>query len=108
MFCIIYLFFFFVEDHTGHLFGPYSKEMKEKLEYLDQVLGYLIDQLKSHHLFEKLNLIITSDHGMESISEETAIFLDSYIDINLFNAYGSRAAYSIFVKNGIHSNNLTT
>ena len=76
--------------------------MKEKLEYLDQILGYMIDQLKSHHLFDKLNLIITSDHGMESISKETAIFLDSYIDINLFNAFGSRSVYSIFVKNGIY------
>ncbi len=37
---------------------------------------------------------------MEEITQKTAIFLDSYIDTNLFNAYGSRACYSIFVKNG--------
>lgn len=67
--------------------------------YLDNVLGYLIGELKSHHLFDKLNLIITSDHGMETISEKTAIFLDTLIDVSLFDAYGSRACYSIFVKN---------
>lgn len=86
-------------DHTGHLYGPYSKEMEEKLYSLDKTLGYLIDELKTNDLFDSLNLIITSDHGMEEISEKTAIFLDSYIDTELFEAYGSRACYSLFVIN---------
>ena len=73
--------------------------MNAKLEYLNEILGYLIQELKNHHLFEKLNLIITSDHGMDTISNNTVIFLDSYIDIDLIKAYGSRACYSIFVKN---------
>lgn len=87
-------------DHTGHLYGPYSEQMNQKLKELDEDLGYLIDQLKSHHLYDKINLIITSDHGMESISEKTVIFLEEHVDTNLFNAYGSRACYSIFLKNG--------
>ncbi len=87
-------------DHTGHLFGPYSKEMEEKLYSVDKTLGYLIDQLKAKNLFEKMNLIVTSDHGMEEISKERAIFLDSFIDTELFDAYGSRACWSLFVKNG--------
>ena len=72
--------------------------MKDKLQELDGVLGYLIEQLKSKHIYDKLNLIVTSDHGMDTISKETAIFLDSHIDTDLFDAYGSRACYSIFVK----------
>ena len=75
--------------------------MAEKLQYIDDILGYLIQQLKSHHLFDKLNLIITSDHGMDTISNETVIFLDSYINTELFDAFGSRAVYTLFVKNGI-------
>ena len=39
---------------------------------------------------------------MDTISNKTAIFLDSYIDTDLFEAYGSRACYSLFVKNGIN------
>ena len=74
--------------------------MKAKLQEMDQTLGYLLDQLKSHHLFDKLNLIVTSDHGMESISNKTVIFLDTHVDTKLFDAYGSRACYSIFVKKG--------
>lgn len=80
------------------MYGPYSIQMKQKLEEIDLDLGYLIKQLKMYNLFHRLNIIITSDHGMDTISNNTAVFLDSYIDTSLFNAYGSRACYSIFVK----------
>ncbi len=72
--------------------------MTEKLHYINEILGYLIDSLKANNLFDDLNLIITSDHGMDTISNKTAIFLDSYIDISLFEAFGSRACYSLFLK----------
>ncbi len=87
--------------------GPYSKEMEQKLYSLDKTLGYLIEQLQTHNLFNRMNLIITSDHGMEEITEKTAIFLDSYIDTELFEAFGSRACYSLFVKNGREKINKT-
>lgn len=76
--------------------------MAAKLQYIDDILGYLIQQLKYHHLFDKLNLIITSDHGMDTISNQTVIFLDSYLNTGLFEAYGSRAVYTLFVKNGTY------
>ena len=87
-------------DHTGHLFGPYSKEMADKLLFCDSTLGYLIEQLKDHHLFDKINIIVTSDHGMEKISKNNTRFLDQYVDINLFNYYGSRSVWNLFLKNG--------
>lgn len=34
--------------------------MKDKLQELDKVLGYMLDQLETHDLFDRLNLIITS------------------------------------------------
>ena len=84
------------------MYGPYSVEMKDKLDELDAVLGYMLDEFMAHGLFDKLNLIITSDHGMEAFSSNTTIFLDSHIDTELFNAYGSRACYTLFVKKGRH------
>jgi len=87
-------------DHTGHLYGPYSKEMGEKLLFCDSTLGYLIQQLKDHHLFDKINIIITSDHGMEQISKNNTRFLTDYVDISLFNIYGSRSVWNIWIKNG--------
>lgn len=84
-------------DHTGHLYGPYSQQMKEKLDYIDGLLGYILNKVKSNGLFDKLNIIVTSDHGMDSISEKNTVFLDSHIDTSLFQAYGSRAVYNLFV-----------
>ncbi len=83
------------------MYGPYSNEIAEKLQFCDTTLGYLIQQLKDFHLFDKMNLIITSDHGMEKIGKETTRFLDQYVDTNLFDAFGSRSIYNVFVKNGI-------
>lgn len=83
------------------MYGPYSVEMTEKLHYINEILGYLIDRLKVNDLFDDLNLIITSDHGMDTISNTTAIFLDSYVDVDLFEAFGSRACYSLFLRNSM-------
>jgi len=85
-------------DATGHLYGPNSKEMDEKLQSLDRTLGYLIEQLKTHHLFDKMNLIITSDHGMEEVSESRLVYLDSFVDTRLFRAFGRRTSYNLFLE----------
>ena len=87
-------------DHTGHQYGPYSQEMADKLQFCDETLGYLIQQLKDHHLFDKINMIVTSDHGMEQISKNNTRFLDQYVDTDLFDIYGSRSVWNLFVKNG--------
>ena len=80
------------------MYGPFSKEMKIKLEELNDVLGYLIKSLEENDLLDRLNVIVTSDHGMDTISANKTIFLDSFIDLSLFQAYGSRACYSLFLK----------
>jgi len=85
---------------TGHLHGPDSPEMSSKLIYLDEILGYLINKLKINYLFEKLNVIVTSDHGMQTVDVNTkSIYLDTVVDTNLFDAYGSIVVSSLFLKN---------
>merc|ERR1711892_780107 len=63
-------------DHTGHMFGPDSPEVDQKLEELDGLVKYLVDELAKAGLEETTNVIITSDHGMASLSEDYLIFLD--------------------------------
>ena len=46
-------------DHTGHLYGPYSSQMSDKLAELDQLLAYLLTQVKEHGLAKQLNIIVT-------------------------------------------------
>jgi len=39
----------------------------------------MLDQLKYKNLEEKINLIILSDHGMETVTYDKIIFLDDYV-----------------------------
>lgn len=69
-------------DITGHNEGPESEKLKETLKSVDKVFGELIEGLKNRGIFEQANLIITSDHGMTSLSENRVIYVDDYIDLS--------------------------
>ncbi|OMJ30279.1 putative pyrophosphatase/phosphodiesterase [Smittium culicis] len=51
-------------DSIGHSFGPYSKQVNDSLVQIDNTVGYLVSSLKQRDLFDKVNIIIVSDHGM--------------------------------------------
>ena len=68
-------------DSKGHYYGPNSAEVNSAIEKMDQTLGQLIVGLKSKEVYEDINIIITTDHGMASTSKDSVIFLDDYIDL---------------------------
>ncbi|WP_234567528.1 alkaline phosphatase family protein [Rhodohalobacter sp. 614A] len=74
------LYFSFI-DHVGHDFGPNSSQMDEASLHADDLLGYLLKKIDEHNLSDKLNVIITSDHGMAELSPEKVIFLDEIINL---------------------------
>lgn len=86
-------------DNTGHLYGPDSIEMHDKLAEIDNLLGYLIKRLEDNHLLDKLNLIVTSDHGMAASSSNLSVFLNQTVDVSLFDAHGANTIKNIFLKN---------
>lgn len=53
-------------DHSQHKFGTGSKEYIEALKNNDKYVGLLIAKLKELGLYENANIIITSDHGMNT------------------------------------------
>ncbi|XP_021564994.1 ectonucleotide pyrophosphatase/phosphodiesterase family member 7 [Carlito syrichta] len=59
-------------DSTGHKYGPESQERKEMVRQVDRTVGYLRDTIEIHGLTDRLNLIITSDHGMTTIDKEAS------------------------------------
>ncbi|ESO96943.1 hypothetical protein LOTGIDRAFT_214482 [Lottia gigantea] len=68
-------------DHTGHLFGPFSDEIKAKVREMDSLLGYLINKLNEAGVLSSLNIILTSDHGMTEVNKTTRIiYLDAYVN----------------------------
>ncbi|KAL8163420.1 UNVERIFIED_CONTAM: Ectonucleotide pyrophosphatase/phosphodiesterase member 7 [Gekko kuhli] len=62
-------------DSTGHKYGPESQQRKEMVSQVDQTVGYLRQSIREHGMSSALNLIITSDHGMETVTKKDEIHL---------------------------------
>ncbi|MDP6032413.1 MAG: ectonucleotide pyrophosphatase/phosphodiesterase [Candidatus Marinimicrobia bacterium] len=69
-------------DDVGHRYGPDSDEVKSAIREMDRTVGRLMDGLKSREIFQKVNIILVSDHGMATTSSDSIIFLDDYIDMD--------------------------
>jgi predicted AlkP superfamily pyrophosphatase or phosphodiesterase len=70
-------------DTAGHDFSPEATETRDAVLKVDKDLGRLIDGLKTRGLFEQINLIIVSDHGMAAQNPGNTIVLDELIDASL-------------------------
>lgn len=67
-------------DHAGHNHGPNSKKTRKSVEYLDSLLWTLWARIKAlPEIGDKVNLIITGDHGMAWLNEERIVRSDNYI-----------------------------
>ncbi|XP_053231532.1 ectonucleotide pyrophosphatase/phosphodiesterase family member 7 [Podarcis raffonei] len=62
-------------DSTGHKYGPESQERKDMVSQVDRTVGYLRQRLEETGLSSNLNMIITSDHGMETVIKTDEIHL---------------------------------
>ena len=67
-------------DGAGHDFGPHTPQTDSVIQSLDHLLGYFMEKLSRHPLSSKVNVIVTADHGMGSISPEKTILLNQHID----------------------------
>jgi len=73
------LLYFDEPDHSGHDYGPVHPEMGKVVEYLDEVLAYLRDEIADLEYGDRVNLIVLSDHGMASISPQKYVNLYHHI-----------------------------
>lgn len=78
-------------DRTGHRAGPESANMTEMIKTIDEFVGYLIEQLKKNRLFDSLNLLITSDHGMISTPKSKPVELDKYVNRSWYSSFNDTA-----------------
>uniref|UniRef100_A0A7M4FJK3 Ectonucleotide pyrophosphatase/phosphodiesterase 7 n=1 Tax=Crocodylus porosus TaxID=8502 RepID=A0A7M4FJK3_CROPO len=62
-------------DSTGHKHGPESQQRRDMVSQVDRTVGYLRQRVRESGLEPRLNLIITSDHGMETVIKQDEIFL---------------------------------
>ncbi|MEG0851897.1 MAG: ectonucleotide pyrophosphatase/phosphodiesterase [Flavobacterium sp.] len=66
-------------DHTGHNFGPSSTETKKAVIKMDSIMGAISRRLDQLEIGKKINLIIVSDHGMASISNDKKVAVLDYL-----------------------------
>ncbi|XP_051724402.1 bis(5'-adenosyl)-triphosphatase enpp4 [Ctenopharyngodon idella] len=72
-------------DWSGHKYGPENiTEMAKVLREVDNHIGFLMEHLNKTGLWGKINIIITSDHGMAQCSQERLIKLDNCITPNSY------------------------
>ena len=68
-------------DLMGHISGPDSKQTNDAIGKVDAALGQLVAGLKARGLFDAVNLVVVSDHGMTNVSVKKTIYLDDLIDL---------------------------
>ncbi len=69
-------------DSLGHSRGPAAPAVLQAAEELDAELGMLFDGLERLDLFDAINIILVSDHGMSAVDIERYIRLDDYLDLS--------------------------
>ena len=69
-------------DNAGHAYGPEAEETKIAISSIDSEIGVLINGLKDRGIFDEVNIMIVSDHGMTETYTDQVIFLDDYIDMS--------------------------
>ncbi|KAM8953271.1 bis(5'-adenosyl)-triphosphatase ENPP4 [Pelodytes ibericus] len=74
-------------DSSGHRYGPDdTQNMSLVLRAVDTNIGYLVSKLKELKLWDTVNVIITSDHGMAQCSQDKVIKLDPCIEPGNYTA----------------------
>lgn len=68
-------------DGAGHRHGPDAPEVAEAMKNVDGYFGRLMEGLRAREIDDEVNVIVTSDHGMTTTSEDRVILLDSLIDV---------------------------
>lgn len=72
--------YFSTTDDVGHEFGPEAEETKYAVWEVDEYIKRLVDGLERRGIDKKVNIIITSDHGMAAVDQRNAVVMDEYFN----------------------------
>lgn len=87
--------YFMETDLTGRLYGPGTPEVKAAIRNFDaNVTGYLSDELRKIDLFDKVNIIFTSDHGMIPYNTSNFVDFDAIVNASTYEIWSGNAAFA--------------
>ena len=92
-------------DMAGHEAGPDSMEFRESIRRNDNITGYLLRRLQESGLEDKVNLLITGDHGMSGYNATSVVNLDKYVNQSLYSVWSWSSTF--FMVNPRHVDNHT-
>lgn len=88
-------------DHAGHEAGPDSPQVDAALRTVDDALGYLIGQLRRRGLYDTMNIVVLSDHGMANVPVGNIVFADEETDLNALDAVSFGVVSTFNLKPGV-------
>jgi predicted AlkP superfamily pyrophosphatase or phosphodiesterase len=69
-------------DTAAHASGPDSRATRDAIRRVDNYLGRLVDGLRRRQLVGRVNVVLTSDHGLSETSMSRVVVLDDYISLD--------------------------
>ncbi|NOY36473.1 MAG: alkaline phosphatase family protein [Chlorobi bacterium] len=85
-------------DGWGHHTGPENPEIGPLISGLDSLLGYFFNKLRNLPVYHETDVIITSDHGMETISGNRWVNLTDYLNPEWFSHItGSNPVWDLWI-----------
>ena len=85
------MLYFNEPDYTGHVHGPNDFRTRSMVSKTDSLLGYILDMASTSIVYDSLNIIVLSDHGMTDVGASKTILLDEYLDLSTVNYNGGGA-----------------
>lgn len=72
-------------DGIGHRCTPDSSETLQKVEELDRVLNHFFTEARKLDIFEQIDFIVLSDHGMATFTPDKYVNLNDYLPRDSFD-----------------------
>lgn len=97
----MYTLYFSDVDDAGHGYGPDAAQTRDAVMKVDDSIRRLMEGLKARKIDKKVNVIITSDHGMAAVDQRNAVVMDDYLDSSLTErVLTTGEIWQIFPKSG--------
>ena len=97
-------------DHYRHVYGVYSEKIKEAIDFIDAMIGHVVEALKAKGIYDETIFVICSDHGQVNIQKSINVnkaFIDkgwvtldqegNVVDWKVF-CHSAAASAQIYVK----------
>ncbi|KAF3935877.1 hypothetical protein ABW20_dc0100803 [Dactylellina cionopaga] len=89
-------------DTAGHKYGPNSTEVNNTIALVDGMLAHLFADIEARNLTKVVNVVVVSDHGMATTSNDRLIFVDEIIDMKQIEYSDGWPLYGLRPKEGVN------